>query len=193
MLSLVPVLACAQLPAENGFRVYFPCISCHGDNGEGSPAINAPSLHGQSAAYISRQLRDFRDGRRGHYPADTWGAQMALMAANLDDEAIEVLASHVASLPSPGADSQQTDGQAPADFAYCTACHGKHGRGNEAFDAPRIGGMDRTYLERQLRNFRDGHRGSGDAGSPAAVMRNALPRDLSDDSIENLARYIETL
>lgn len=40
----------------------------------------------------------------------------------------------------------------------CTACHGAHGEGGGHGYHPRIAGKPALYLERQLRNFRDGHR-----------------------------------
>ncbi len=193
ILAQVLSLASLTSQADNASQLYFPCVSCHGQNGEGSPAINAPSLQGQSAAYITRQLQDFRDGRRGQYPADPWGAQMALMAANLSDEAVTILGEHIADLAYPKTDDSQDGTEPPTAFAACAACHGLQGRGNQALNAPRIRGMDSTYLSRQLRHFRDGQRGAGKASGPATVMRNAMPADLSDEDIEQLARYIETL
>jgi cytochrome c oxidase subunit 2 len=44
-------------------------------------------------------------------------------------------------------------------FDYCVLCHGTEGRGNEPVSAPRIGGMEDWYLERQLLAFREGWRG----------------------------------
>jgi cytochrome c553 len=45
------------------------CIACHGPNGRGNPAASYPSLKGQYAVYIAKQLREYTPlGRRdaGH-------------------------------------------------------------------------------------------------------------------------------
>ncbi len=192
LLLLLP-LASAATNVDGARDPYFPCLSCHGQNGEGSSAINAPSLYGQTADYISRQLVDYREGRRGQHPEDPWGAQMALMAANLSDEAIATLGERISLFPSPRPDPASTAVQPPAEYMACAACHGVQGQGNSNLESPRIGGMDSAYIVRQLRNFRDGKRGAGNASGPAAVMRAAIPADYSDDSIEKLAHYLETL
>ncbi len=41
------------------------CVSCHGADGQGNPRIDAPVLAGLRAAYLERQLDDFRRGYRG--------------------------------------------------------------------------------------------------------------------------------
>jgi len=42
----------------------------------------------------------------------------------------------------------------------CAPCHQSTGEGNVAFNAPALSGQRTWYLDRQLRNFRDGTRGS---------------------------------
>lgn len=172
---------------------YFPCRSCHGDGGQGSPAINAPPIAGQSAVYIARQLANFRDGIRSAAAQDNWGNQMALMANGLDDTGIAELASAVAAMPPwPGASGPPSIGGSEI-YKPCTACHGARGEGNEAQLAPRISGMDARYLARQLRHFRDGLRGADLRDTPGQTMRAALPASMDDASIEKISRYIEAL
>ena len=50
-------------------------------------ATNAPRLKGMSDWYMARQLKNFREGVRGTHPQDPNGAQMALIAAMLADDA----------------------------------------------------------------------------------------------------------
>jgi len=45
-------------------------------------------------------------------------------------------------------------------YRLCTVCHGENGAGNEALGAPAIGGMPQWYLEAQLKQFREGKRGT---------------------------------
>lgn len=85
--------------AERGKTLYATCGACHGPNGEGMQALNAPRLAGQEAWYVIRQLQNFKSGVRGTNPADTFGMQMAPMAQILPDEAaIEDVAAYVQSL-----------------------------------------------------------------------------------------------
>ena len=65
---------------ERGERIYGNCAACHGANGEGIWAVNAPALVGVNDWYLAAQLRNFRDGIRGAHPADLYGDQMMLMA-----------------------------------------------------------------------------------------------------------------
>lgn len=74
---------------------------------------------------------------------------------------------------------------------FCLTCHGTDGQGNIGIDAPRIAGMERWYLQRQLEIFRDGLRGThpedlvGQEMYPMAVI-------LSDDSIQDILNWADT-
>lgn len=61
------------------------CSSCHGSAARGNPTLSAPSLVGLDATYTERQLKAFREGRRGAHPDDKWGAQMRVGATMLAD------------------------------------------------------------------------------------------------------------
>ncbi|MFC3632032.1 c-type cytochrome [Paracoccus angustae] len=66
------------------------CRVCHGVDGVGTnPMI--PNIGGQSAEYLSKQLQDFRAGRRED-------PQMSIIAQNLTDEEIRALARWYASV-----------------------------------------------------------------------------------------------
>ena len=56
-------------------------------------------------------------------------------------------------------------------FAQCVACHGAKGEGNPAVGAPAIAGQHVAYLQRQLRNFRAGVRGTRPGDTQGAQMR----------------------
>ena len=68
---------------QNGAARYVTCGACHGADGRGIAATNAPRLKGMSDWYMVTQLKNFSDGVRGAHPQDLYGAQMALMAAML--------------------------------------------------------------------------------------------------------------
>lgn len=77
---------------DKGRLLYTTCIACHGPDGAGIWATNAPRLSNMSDWYMKRQLQNFRDGVRGAHPQDYNGAQMASMARVLrDDQAINDL------------------------------------------------------------------------------------------------------
>ncbi|MDX1459626.1 MAG: cytochrome c [Xanthomonadales bacterium] len=66
------------------------CVACHGAEGV---SVNPmwPNLAGQKEAYLVKQMKDFRDGRRND-------PVMAPMAKGLSDEDIANLAAYYASL-----------------------------------------------------------------------------------------------
>ena len=80
--------------AARGERLYGSCAACHGANGEGIWALNAPALAGQNDWYVASQLRNFRDAVRGAHPMDLYGDQMMMMADVLpeDDDINDVVA-----------------------------------------------------------------------------------------------------
>jgi cytochrome c oxidase subunit 2 len=69
--------------AADGKDVYETCGVCHGADGRGNQATNAPRLKGMSDWYMVTQLRNFEQGIRGAHSKDAYGAQMAAMAASL--------------------------------------------------------------------------------------------------------------
>ncbi|OGA46352.1 MAG: cytochrome-c oxidase [Betaproteobacteria bacterium RIFCSPLOWO2_12_FULL_62_13] len=69
--------------AKNGQRLYATCAACHGADGRGIQAMNAPRLAGMSDWYLVTQLKNFKQGIRGAHPKDMYGPQMASMAATL--------------------------------------------------------------------------------------------------------------
>jgi len=69
-----------------GQKIYVTCGACHGADGRGMQATNAPRLAGMSDWYLVTQLKNFKQGVRGAHPKDMYGPQMASMAAILADE-----------------------------------------------------------------------------------------------------------
>jgi cytochrome c oxidase subunit 2 len=82
-----------------GETFYAVCATCHGPQGEGMQAMNAPALRGREEWYIVRQLENFKNGVRGKDPADAFGQTMAPMAQVLPDkQAMEDVAAYLKSL-----------------------------------------------------------------------------------------------
>lgn len=182
--------------AAAGQALYAACGACHGAQGEGNAALNAPKLSGQGAWYLERQLRHFKQGARGTHEKDNFGKLMAPMAATLaDDAAIANVAAYIATLPdAPAAATLRGNAERGRQrFATCAACHGADGRGIAATNAPRLKGMSDWYLATQLKNFRDGVRGAH-AQDPYGAQMALLSGMLIDDAaISDLIAYINTL
>jgi cytochrome c553 len=76
---------------EAGKKKSTTCAACHGAVGI-SPNTSWPNLAGQQTAYLVKQMKDFREGKR----SDPW---MSPMAKPLSDEDMEDLAAFYNSLP----------------------------------------------------------------------------------------------
>jgi len=79
--------ATVQGDAAAGKTGYAMCSACHGADGRGNPAMNAPTLAGQSDFYLVTQLKNFKSGARGAHAKDSYGMQMASMAKMMADDA----------------------------------------------------------------------------------------------------------
>jgi cytochrome c oxidase subunit 2 len=181
--------------ASAGRAQWAVCAACHGQQGEGLPALNAPKLAGQSAWYMRRQLQGYKAGRRGADEDDIYGRQMAPMANTLaTDAAIENVIAHVQTFPDNPAPAtiEGNVANGARDYVVCAYCHGADGRGIFAMNAPRLAGMTDWYLANQLRNFRDGVRGDHPQDFYGMQM-SLMVGKLNDQRIDDLLAYINTL
>jgi cytochrome c oxidase subunit 2 len=179
-----------------GQAAYAICAACHGPDGQGVQALNAPKLTGQETWYLRRQLQYFKSGVRGTAEGDIFGAMMAPMMVTVpDDQAIENIVAYIDSLPSQPSPITVTGDVAVGEDLYgtCSACHGDDGRGIWALNAPGLADMTDWYLVRQLQNFRTGIRGAhpGDAyGDQMRMMADILA---DDEAINDMVAYLNTL
>ncbi len=82
-----PAPATVKGNASDGQRLYVTtCGACHGPDGRGVRATNAPGLKGMSDWYLVTQLKNFKQRIRGAHPQDMYGPQMALLSTALVDE-----------------------------------------------------------------------------------------------------------
>ena len=182
--------------AAIGAAQYAVCAACHGQQGEGLQALNAPKIAGQEDWYLRRQLKAYKAGLRGAHEDDIFGKQMAPMAATLvNDAAIENVIAHIQSFPDNPApatiDGNVADGERL--YGVCSYCHGQDARGIRAMNAPRMAGMTDWYLASQLKNFRAGIRG-GHPRDFYGMQMGFMGRNLQDDQqIEDVIAYINTL
>ena len=179
-----------------GQALYAVCSACHGAQGEGNPALNAPKLSGQGDWYLKRELQNFKSGARGAHEKDVFGKMMAPMAATLaDGAAIDNVVAYIKTLPDNPAPATVTGNAKNGEDTYlvCGTCHGADGRGIAATNAPRLKGMSDWYLVTQLRNFKQGIRGAHPKDAYGPQMAS-LAMILADDRAANdLVAYINTI
>lgn len=182
---------------ERGRAIAATCAACHGEKGV-SPAPNFPSLAGQRAHYLFKQLADYKAGKRSD-------PIMSPFAAGLSAQQIADVAAFYAAEPLPGLERGASprglvkwipvvDESHPAgrlvrlgapmrSVVSCAACHGQAGDGAR-ISVPALYGQTREYFVKTLQAYRAGQRTNDVYG----VMRE-IARNLSDSEIDALADY----
>jgi cytochrome c553 len=172
------------------------CAACHGPDGN-SPLAANPSLAGQHAEYIYKQLGNFKskDGK----PAERGNAIMAGMAAPLSDDDMKNVAAYYASQTARprtarGGDELVKQGQliyrggiAAKNVPACASCHSPNGAGLPA-QYPRVGGQHAEYTAAQLKAFR-----AGDRKNDQNLMMRTVAAKLSDREMAAVAEYMAAL
>lgn len=172
LIASLMVLPLPALSADAGQKIFsqggqnpaaMACQSCHGPDGLGMAAAGFPRLAGLPAGYLTKQLRDFRDGTRKH-------PIMEPLAKALSDEEIAAVSDTLAAMPAPATpdDRRQQMASSPAqalalygdwsrNIPGCVQCHGPGGVGvGEHF--PPLSHQPAAYLVAQLNAWRDGSR-----------------------------------
>ena len=194
--ALFLVALCFAPPAAGAKPDEFDyCSVCLGTNGNGNIAIRAPKLAGLPAWYVRAQLDAFRTGRRGVAADDAPGHEMQPVGAAFANDAVTARAVAYVSTFEPRAATPTVVGDTARGgvlYAPCAACHGATGTGNEALGAPPVAGQSDWYLAAQLRNFRDGSRGTHPDDTRGATMR-PFAVALDDAAIADVVAYIDAL
>lgn len=191
--SFVALLAAGSAQAadvEAGKAKSAMCIACHGADGNSVNPI-WPSLAGQNANYIAKQLAEFKSGVRKD-------ATMLGMAAALTDEDMANIGAYFAS-QTPKGGTAAADKVALGEMIYrggiadkglvaCTACHGPAGAGIETSGFPAVSGQHAMYVEKQLKDFAAGTR----ANDPNRMMRDIASK-MSAEEIAAVAQYMQGL
>jgi cytochrome c oxidase subunit 2 len=182
--------------AAAGQAHYAVCAGCHGAQAEGTPALHAPKLSGQRDWYLKRQLKNYKQGARGTHDKDVFGKMMAPMAATLvDDAAIDNVVAYIGTLPDKPAPATVAGSanKGQRHFVTCGACHGPGGRGVQAMNTPALAGMSDWYLVTQLKNFKQGIRGTHAKDMYGPQMASLAGMLTNDQVIDDLVAYIDTL
>jgi cytochrome c553 len=189
LLMLSPSdLAWAQ---DAGSVTVTACLPCHGGGAAGPQAAPTfPRLDGQHAAYLEKQLREYKSGKR---KSDI----MAPLIGALKKQQIPGMAAHFAGqAPARGAVQNPQlasvgkvlyeQGNRASGVPACIGCHLPNGAGHQRY--PRLAGQLQTYTVQQLVDFKSGTR----SNDRARVMRLVAGR-LTDEEIKAVAEYVAGL
>ena len=171
------------------------CVACHSADGN-SVIANNPKLAGQGAAYLYKQLSNFKAGEGK--PPERPSPIMNGMVAALSDNDMKSIAAYFAAQKrvSEVAKNRETveyarqlfrAGDASKGLPACAGCHGPSGAGIPK-QYPRLSGQFPEYTEAQLRGFRSGER----SNDPNKMMRS-IALKMTDQEIKALADYIAGL
>lgn len=172
------------------------CQGCHGADGN-SYGPEWPNLASQHTSYLTKQIRNFKDGVRKN-------ETMNSMAAGLSEEDIKDIAAFFSSqsLTAQGGPSNEKldseliktgrkiykGGNRYSGVPACAGCHGPNAVGNGPAAFPHLAGQKITYLIKTLKDFKSGAR----ANDPNEIMRNIASK-LTESEIKAVANYVSTL
>ncbi len=197
LVGLFGVVDEAVADVAAGKAAYAVCATCHGANGEGIQALNAPRIAGQEPWYIKRQLAAYKAGTRGTAAGDVPGMQMRPMAMTVaTPEQEDNLIEYIGTFPVAPSPITLSDGDAAAGkaaYAVCVACHGAAGEGLEALGGPRLAGQNDWYLVRQLQNYKNGLRAYDGSDIYGQQMKPMAMLLASDKAVSDVVAYINTL
>lgn len=171
------------------------CVACHGADGN-SPSSANPKIAGQHAAYLLKQMKNFKANAEGK--AERVNAIMNGMIAPYTEEQMKDLAAYFSAQKQNGGEMKNRDalalgqklwraGDAGKGLPACAACHGPAGAGLPA-QYPRLAGQFAEYTEAQLKAFRVSER----ANDPNSMMQMVAVR-MTDAEIRAVADYIAGL
>ncbi len=187
VLGLLP-LGAAALDMDAPAIVAMRCSECHGLNGQATAPIY-PSLAGQNAQYLAKQLQDFVSGKRTN-------STMSPQARDLSEDNIRALAEHFAGLPPRQSRANPTrsvvigrriyqQGMPGWGIPPCAICHGDNAHGSTTL--PRLAGQNPRYLGMQLEEF------SQRARSREVQPMHEIMSKLGPEEAQTLVDYLSQL
>ena len=186
-----PLTAAQTGSVEAGQAKSMICGSCHGVDGN-SVTPEWPSLAGQHASYIVKQLEAYRAGEREDVGMQQYTSMLS------EQDMYDIAAYYSAQMPRPnGADPELVSlgediyrgGLPDRSIPACIACHGPRGLGNPLAAYPRVSAQHATYTLNTLRAYSAGERRSD--GEPQ-TMRNVAEL-LQENEMRAVASYVQGL
>ena len=164
------------------------CFICHGAEGESSSPV-FPRLAGQNAAYLARQLADYKSGRRKSSAMqpmvdDLSPADLAALGQFFEARPVQFHPVDDPELAQMGRFIYQR-GNPYTGVPACASCHGAGGQGSVTL--PRLAGQHAQYTERQLKAFNQRERNNDNA-----VMHGVAVK-LTELELKAVASYISGL
>jgi cytochrome c553 len=168
------------------------CVTCHGQNGQGTNNGYFPRIAGKPSRYLYNQLTAFRDGTRRYAP-------MNYLVAYMPDAYLHEIAEYFSKQRPPFAAQEAanvpaevmargrtlvTAGDARTGVPACIACHGAGLTGMEP-GIPGLVGLRHAYIVGQLTRWKVGER---HAAQPDCMKRIATR--LSDADIAAVASWL---
>jgi cytochrome c553 len=170
------------------------CAACHMPDGNSMIPQN-PILAGQHAAYIEKQLHNFRL-KAGAKEPERNNAIMLGFASMLSEEDMRNLGGFYAAQTAKPASAKRKELVAAGQRIYtagitekgvpaCAGCHGPNGAGIPA-QYPRLAGQHPEYTESTLNGFRQGQRKNS-----AQMM--AIAAKMSETDVAAVSEYIASM
>jgi cytochrome c553 len=180
----------AQVVSEGTTRGAVACARCHGYDGASDGSGAFPALAGQSAYYLTEQLRQYASGERQN-------AIMGSIAKGLNEDELQAVAQYYANASPPVIARRATSadlvargkqfalsGDASARVQNCISCHGPYGEGQPQA-VPFLAWQYQAYIRLQLLMFNKGYRKS-------ASMQD-VAHNLPAPHAEAVAAYFDQL
>jgi cytochrome c553 len=175
-------------PAKGEKLANEACASCH--NADGNSVVPSfPKIAGQHAAYLLREMKDYREGRRQNE------IMQPLLTPLTEDD--------LANLAAYFSKQKQTDGvvnkpellelgkrvylkgNPTSGVPSCDGCHEENGEGSGKF--PRVSGQHAEYTLEQVKQYATGKRSNG-----VKVMRTIAER-LTEEELNAVVEYMSSL
>lgn len=191
VLLMLALLASVSVPlavhAEDAPNAL--CTGCHNEDGN-STTPEFPKIAGLDAAYITKQINDFKKDKRV-------SEIMGPMANQIPDKEVGTLAAYFSKQKRTtgavtdtklAAQGQQIydDGIISSAVPACSGCHGEKGEGTDKF--PRLAGQHTVYLITQMNNFKNLVR-----NNDARKVMRAITLRMTEQDMKAAAEYITSL
>ena len=152
----------------------FRCKKCHNADGI-SDDPDIPSIAGQRATYMYKQMMDFKHEVRED-------SDMRKVARKMSDEQMIHVSAWFESLERP----EMVGGEKLLVVKVCDSCHEKDvvEEDNKIEVAPILKGQIRQYLENTMMAFKD-----ADRSNDLFERMQSVSHKLTDDEIRHLSRY----